>query len=96
MFVYPGEGNLKLFLYFYFTTLYTISRYNEILVHGLPDWRQPVYYYRKVRKLGLLEILLFLFVILTVGHYLVLWAAYFEKRYNLVRDSLGGISLMDC
>ena len=26
--------------------------YDSVLREGLPDWRQPVYYYRKARKLG--------------------------------------------
>jgi len=30
-------------------------RYNQILVEGLPDWRQPLYYYRRVHKMGLFE-----------------------------------------
>merc|ERR1719370_2742879 len=40
--------------------------YDSVLREGLPDWRQPVYYYRKARKLGLLEMCAILFVISTV------------------------------
>ncbi|CAH1788926.1 unnamed protein product [Owenia fusiformis] len=59
------------------------QRYNEVLEHGLPDWRQPVYYYRKMRKMGLLEMSLLLLVILTVGQFAVVWAAYFEKKFEM-------------
>jgi len=59
------------------------QQYDAILRDGLPDWRQPVYYYRKARKLGLLEMFVILFVISTVGHYLVIWAMYLEKKFEL-------------
>ncbi|XP_078702755.1 dnaJ homolog subfamily C member 1-like [Branchiostoma floridae x Branchiostoma belcheri] len=60
------------------------KKYDEILVTGLPDWRTPVYYYRRVRKLSLVEMSVFLFVILTIGHYLVAWSIYFERRFELM------------
>ncbi|XP_064647772.1 dnaJ homolog subfamily C member 1-like [Lineus longissimus] len=56
------------------------NKYNEVLEHGLPDWRQPIFYYRRVRKLGLLELAALLFVILTIGQYFVKWAMYLEKK----------------
>jgi DnaJ family protein C protein 1 len=59
-------------------------RYNEVLKNGLPDWRQAVYYYRRVRKMGLAEMSVILFVLVTVGQYVVSWAAYFEKKYTAV------------
>ncbi|XP_055084490.1 dnaJ homolog subfamily C member 1 [Periophthalmus magnuspinnatus] len=55
------------------------KRYDEILEHGLPDWRQPVFYYRRVRKMSNTELCLLLFIIFTVGHYTVLWSIYLEK-----------------
>jgi len=58
--------------------------YNEVLKNGLPDWRQAVYYYRRVRKMGLAEMSVILFVLVTVGQYIVSWAAYFEKKYTAV------------
>ena len=64
-----------------------LYRYNEVLVSGLPDWRQPVFYYRRVRKLGLLELFGLLTIILTVGHGLVIWAIYLEKRFEMVSDN---------
>lgn len=57
-----------------------IDRYNDILVNGLPDWRQPVYYYRRVRKMSNAELGFLLFLILTVGHYAVIWSIYLEKQ----------------
>ncbi|XP_046555215.1 dnaJ homolog subfamily C member 1-like [Haliotis rubra] len=59
------------------------QRYDQVLVEGLPDWRQPVFYYRRVRKMGMLELTCLLGFILTIGQYLVAWAVYFEKRLSL-------------
>nr|CAG4650407.1 EOG090X0BHG [Sida crystallina] len=58
------------------------ARYNQVLVDGLPDWRQPLYYYRRVRKMGSFELFTWLFVLFTVGQYAVAWASYFEKKLN--------------
>ena len=54
-----------------------------MLRDGLPDWRQPIYYYRKVKKMGLLESFLLLFVVFTLGHYVVSWAVYLEKIFEM-------------
>jgi len=59
------------------------KRYHEVLEFGLPDWRMPVFYYRRVRKLGLLELAILLLSIITLGHYLVGWAVYWEKKLEL-------------
>ncbi|KAK7863887.1 hypothetical protein R5R35_007220 [Gryllus longicercus] len=59
------------------------SRYNLVLQNGLPDWRHVAFYYRRVRKMGLAEMSLILFIIVTVGQYVVAWAAYLEKKYTL-------------
>ncbi|KYM95935.1 DnaJ like protein subfamily C member 1 [Cyphomyrmex costatus] len=58
------------------------QKYDNVLVNGLPNWRSAVYYYRRVRKMGLLEMSLILFTVITIGQYLVAWASYFEKRYT--------------
>lgn len=58
--------------------------YDNILENGLPDWRQAVYYYRRVRKMGLQEMTFILAVIISIGQYLVAWAVYIEKRLTLV------------
>ncbi|KAL9967016.1 hypothetical protein ACROYT_G025171 [Oculina patagonica] len=59
------------------------KRYDGILRDGLPDWRQPVFYYRRVRKMGLIEFALLIFLILTIGHYIVAWSIYLEKKFEL-------------
>ncbi|KAJ7365174.1 DnaJ sub C member 1 [Desmophyllum pertusum] len=59
------------------------KRYDGILRDGLPDWRQPVFYYRSVRKMGLIEFALLIFLILTIGHYIVAWSIYLEKKFEL-------------
>ncbi|XP_028987731.1 dnaJ homolog subfamily C member 1 isoform X2 [Betta splendens] len=58
------------------------SKYDDILVNGLPDWRQPVFYYRRVRKMSNAELGFLLFLILTVGHYAVIWSIYLEKQLD--------------
>lgn len=55
-------------------------------MNGLPDWRQPVFYYRRVRKMSNAELAFLLFLILTVGHYAVIWSIYLEKQ--LVRQPI--------
>jgi len=57
--------------------------YDRVLVEGLPDWRMPVFYYRRMRKIGLVESLAYLFVIVTVFQYFINWAAYWEKNYSM-------------
>lgn len=57
-----------------------VCRYDDILVNGLPDWRQPVFYYRRVRKMSNAELGFLLFLILTVGHYAIIWSIYLEKQ----------------
>lgn len=59
------------------------SHYNHVLEHGLPDWRSAVYYFRRVRKMGLAEMSVILFLIISVGQYLVSWASYAEKQFTL-------------
>ncbi|NXG49846.1 DNJC1 protein, partial [Psilopogon haemacephalus] len=58
------------------------QRYDDILINGLPDWREPVFYYRRVRKMSNAELALLLFIILTVGHYAVVWSIYLEKQLD--------------
>ncbi|CAH0722009.1 unnamed protein product, partial [Brenthis ino] len=58
------------------------QKYNEVLKNGLPNWRSAVYYYRHVRKMGLAEGSIILFIIITFGQYTVGWAAYAEKRFT--------------
>jgi DnaJ family protein C protein 1 len=60
------------------------ARYDKILEFGLPDWRQPIYYFRRVRKLSFKEISVAIFIIVSIGHYFVLWAQHFEAKLTLV------------
>ncbi|KAL1513886.1 hypothetical protein ABEB36_003226 [Hypothenemus hampei] len=57
--------------------------YDEVLVNGLPNWRSAVYYYRYVRKMGVAEVCVILFVIITIGQYIVNWAVYFERKFTI-------------
>ncbi|XP_076468940.1 dnaJ homolog subfamily C member 1-like [Babylonia areolata] len=57
--------------------------YNRILVEGLPDWKTPVFYYRRARKMGFVELSALLALIITIGQYLFGWAVYIEKRLTL-------------
>lgn len=59
-------------------------RYDNILRDGLPDWKQPVYYYRRVRKMAFVELFLLLFILICIGHYIIGWAVYFERQLELV------------
>ena len=61
--------------------------YNRVLVDGLPDWRTPVFYYRRARKMGFVELFALLALIITVGQYLFGWAVYIEQRLTLVSNS---------
>lgn len=61
-----------------------IRRYNEVLKNGLPNWKSALYYYRRVRKMGLAEMAFIVFMIVTIGQYIVSWAAYAEKKYTAV------------
>ena len=60
------------------------QKYNDVLEFGLPDWRQPIFYYRQARKMPWWEIALLVILIFTITHYLMLWGAYFERKLNLV------------
>lgn len=62
------------------------QKYNDVLKNGLPNWKSAMYYYRRVRKMGMFEMSIILFSIITVGQYLIAWAAYAEKKYTTVRN----------
>jgi len=57
--------------------------YNTILVEGLPDWRMPAFYFRKMRKINLAEGLLYLLVISTLIQYAMNKAAHWERRLTI-------------
>ncbi|CAI4224845.1 unnamed protein product [Auanema sp. JU1783] len=59
------------------------EKYDNVLEFGLPDWRQPIYYYRKMRKFSWWEALLVLLLVATIAHYCMMWASYYEKKLVL-------------
>lgn len=58
------------------------EKYDKVLRDGMPNWKSALYYYRRMRKIGLYEGAGILFLIITVGQYLFAWAAYLEKKYT--------------
>ncbi|VDM93498.1 unnamed protein product, partial [Onchocerca ochengi] len=59
------------------------EEYDRILEYGLPDWKQPVFYYRRARKLSWFEGMIVLVIICSIGHYFMLWGAYLDKYLTL-------------
>lgn len=59
------------------------AMYDRVLVEGLPNWKNPVFYFRKMRKIGLAEGLLYVLVIVTVCQYFINWAAYLERKFTI-------------
>ncbi|XP_045599144.2 uncharacterized protein F54F2.9 [Procambarus clarkii] len=57
------------------------ARYNQLLVDGLPDWRSAIYYYRKARKMSLVEISIILTVVISITQYLMSWGSYIDKKH---------------
>lgn len=57
--------------------------YDRVLVEGLPNWKNPAFYFRRMRKIGLAEGLLYLLVIVTGIQYCVNWAAYYERKFTI-------------
>ena len=57
--------------------------YDKVLVEGLPNWRNPVFYFRRMRKIGLAEGLLYLIAIATGIQYCMNWAAYYERKFTI-------------
>lgn len=58
------------------------EKYDRVLKEGMPNWKSALYYYRHVRKMGMVESATILFVVITVMQYFVAWAAYVEKKYT--------------
>ena len=57
--------------------------YDKVLVEGLPNWRNPAFYFRRMRKIGLAEGLLYLLAIATGIQYCMNWAAYWERKFTI-------------
>merc|ERR1719233_283916 len=61
------------------------SNYERVLEEGLPDYKMPAFYDRKVqivRHIGLMEGIFTLFVLATFIQYGMHWAAYLERKMN--------------
>jgi DnaJ homolog subfamily C member 1 len=63
------------------------NKYNEVLEHGLPDWRMPVFYFRKLRKMTIWETIGLLVMLMTTFHFAIVWGIYLEKKLT-VEDHL--------
>ena len=57
--------------------------YDRVLVEGLPNWRNPAFYFRRMRKIGLAEGLLYFVLIATGIQYCMNWAAYYERKFTI-------------
>ncbi|CAG7646589.1 unnamed protein product [Allacma fusca] len=57
--------------------------YERVLVEGLPNWRQPIFYFRRARRLAMWQVGVLLLGIISIGQYLAGWASYFEKRLSM-------------
>ena len=49
------------------------AMYDRVLVEGLPDWRMPVYYFRRMRKIGLAEGLAYLLGIIKYTLFIIIF-----------------------
>lgn len=58
------------------------EKYDRVLKEGLPNWKSALYYYRRMRKVGMAECMGILVLIITVIQYITAWAAYAEKKYT--------------
>ncbi|KAA0191793.1 hypothetical protein HAZT_HAZT000897 [Hyalella azteca] len=59
------------------------QHYDNVLVNGLPDWRSPVFYFRRARKMSMLEISVILTVVISIAQYLMAWGSYWDKYKTL-------------
>jgi len=57
--------------------------YDRVLYEGLPNWRTPAFYFRKMRAIGLAEGLLYLLMIATLIQYFMNKAAHWERRLTI-------------
>lgn len=62
--------------------------YDNVLENGLPTWRTPVFYYRKLRKMSNCELLIMFALLSTAIHYATLWGSRFERCWTL-EEQLG-------
>jgi DnaJ family protein C protein 1 len=60
------------------------AKYDQVLEFGLPDWRQPVFYYRSIRRMPVWEMIIILMLIVTTAQYLMHWGSYMERKMIVV------------
>ncbi|KAF6774013.1 hypothetical protein AHF37_06835 [Paragonimus kellicotti] len=58
-------------------------KYDEVLENGLPDWRTPVFYFRKLRRMSNAELFIIVSGLSTLIHYAALWGSRFEASWTL-------------
>ena len=63
--------------------------YDRVLVEGLPNWKNPVFYYRRMRKIGLFEGVVYTLLISSLIQYAMHWASYFERKFTLQVNHAG-------
>merc|ERR1712183_427505 len=69
------------------------ANYERVLEEGLPEYKMPAFYDRKVqivRHIGLLEGIFTLFVLATFTQYGMHWAAYLERKMNKQAEKKAG------
>jgi len=66
--------------------------YDRVLVEGLPNWKNPVFYYRRMRKIGLFEGVVYTLILTSLIQYAMHWASYFERKYTLQENLEGQLN----
>jgi len=66
--------------------------YDRVLVEGLPNWKNPVFYYRRMRKIGLFEGVVYTLLISSLIQYAMHWASYFERKFTLQENLEGQLN----
>ena len=96
-FTWNNNISLNFYVFFQLVSVYEVLKdpdkrriYNRVLVEGPPDWRSAIYYYRRARKMSLMEIALILTVVVSVAQYFMAWGAYWDKWRTLVSLLLHG------
>ena len=68
------------------STIFDILSYfsiSDTVSKGLPNWRSPTYYMRKLRKMSSTEVFILVTIIATTIHYCTMWGSYLEKKMIL-------------
>lgn len=71
------------------------AHYDQLLIDGLPDWRSAIYYYRKARKMSMVEISIILTVVISVTQYLMAWGSYIDKKHCMEETLLKKYKIKD-